>query len=109
MDKKKNGSQKSRESEMRRMKHELEMMAVSDLATFLEHLREPGEDTKDAIQYKEFETDKKRWMLSALYNMDTSVKEAVSSHLPPQQPGAERRKVLVLHESDGENPYPRRN
>lgn len=95
-------------SEIRGMRRELDMLARADVAILLERLNEVWDDTRDPDERKEFDEDKKRVMLSALYNMDKRVKTGLPT-LPPHKEGGEPRKVLAIHESHREHPRRQRN
>lgn len=84
------------------MERELTRMEAASHKEILERLRERWGSSKDAHLYQELEMNKKRWMLSALYTMDTDVDN--DSSKPSSQKIAAKRadKVLVIHENKGE-------
>ena len=85
------------------MKTELELMAAADKATILKRLCESWDEVTDVDLYKDLEMEKKRWMISALFNMDKVDKGEPSSALPPKKDGEEPRKVLAFHEYHGKH------
>ena len=93
-------------SEIRGMRRELDMLARADVAVLLERLNEVWDDRRDPNERKEFDDEKKRVMLSALYNMDKRRKTGLPT-LPPHKEGGEPRKVLAIHESHREHPHRR--
>lgn len=90
--------------DLRRMEQERDIMVDASWPAILERLCECWGDMRDANLYKELEMEKKRWMLFALHNMDQAMKSAMLSSPLPQIPGVQPRKVLALHESQGEYP-----
>lgn len=90
--------------DLRRMEQEREIMVDATHLAILERLSEYCGDMRDVNLYKELEMEKKRWMLFALHNMDQAMKSAMLSSPLPQIPGVRPRKVLALHESQGEYP-----
>lgn len=85
------------------MGREIEMMAAADPIIILQRLREVWGNSKDISLYKEVEMEKKRWMLSALHNMDPSVDTTRPSTL--RIPSDRVQKVLALHETQAVATY----
>lgn len=84
------------------MQREVKRMAAAGPIIILRRLQEEWKNTPDANWYKEMEMEKKRYMLSALYNMD----------IITDLPGDERQlssprtvprvqKILALYETAG--------
>ncbi len=81
------------------MQRELRRMAAASPQIMLVRLTEEWGRTPDASFYKELEMEKKRWMLSALYNLDRPKAEGVSSYRESLPKGA---RILALFETKGE-------
>ena len=79
------------------LQRELRRMAAASPQIKLARLTEEWESTPDASFYKELEMEKKRWMLSALYNMD---KEEQGNLLEPEDSESGSR-ILALFETKG--------
>ncbi len=79
------------------LQRELRRMAAASPQIKLVRLTEEWESTPDASFYKELEMEKKRWMLSALYNMD---REEQGNQLEPGNSESGSR-ILALFETKG--------
>ena len=83
------------------MQRELKRMAAASPSIILVRLKEEWGKADDATLYKELEMEKKRWMLSALHNMDRNLEAESSRPSPSRLPTSRPPKVLALHESQG--------
>lgn len=95
------GDDNSMALDLHGMGREIEMMAAADPTIILQRLREVWGGSKDVSLYKEVEMEKKRWMLSALHNMDPTVDTSRPSTL--RVPLERVQKVLALYESEGKS------
>ena len=83
------------------MQREVKRMAAAGPRIVLLRLREEWGSSTDAALYKELEMEKKRWMLSALHNMDPPPNTGVKTE-PKNQ------KILAFFETQGkltQTPY----
>jgi hypothetical protein len=83
------------------MQSEIKKMAEADPTSILFRLKEVWSISKDAELYDEFEMEKKRWMLSALHNLDSPVDTGPSKPAPFKITPDKTQKVLALYESQG--------
>lgn len=97
-------SNSARIPHLRRIERELKLMAAADTAAIVSKLGETWGSTKDVGAYEEIEMEKKRWMLSALQNMDQTIGTDTPSPARTRLPAGIPRKVLALHESPGGSP-----
>lgn len=82
------------------MQREIRRMAAATPETILLRLKESWGPSHDAALYKELEIEKKRWMLSALHNLDPPDLDT-STSAPSKTAAAKAHKILALYESQG--------
>ncbi len=82
------------------MQRELRKMAAANPQIMLIRLTEKWGCTPDATFCKELEMEKKRWMLSALYNLDKPREDEDLEHRQERLAGDSR--ILALFETKGE-------
>jgi hypothetical protein len=82
------------------MQREIRKMAAASPDVILFRLREVWRVSEDATLYKELEMEKKRWMLSALHNMDSPDVDT-SQPFEHKITAAKAYKILALYESQG--------
>jgi len=78
------------------MQREVKRMAAAGPQIVLLRLREEWDSSTDAALYKELEMEKKRWMLSALHNMDPPPVASAES-------GPKDQKILAFFETQGKS------
>lgn len=90
-----------READIRKMRDELKMIAGANEVDVIRKMRGSWSSLTGSNQYKEVENEKKKWMLSSLYNLDKAVRmTAMAPLLEEEGP----RKVLALLESPCKHP-----
>lgn len=82
------------------MQREIRRMIAATPDTILLRLKESWGPSHDAVLYKELEMEKKRWMLSALHNLDPPGLDDSTSG-PYKTVAAKAHKILALYESQG--------
>ena len=88
------------------MQREMRKMAAASPEVVLLRLREVWGVQEDAALYKELEMEKKRWMLSALHNIEHP--DVDTSHPSPNKiNAANAQKILALYETQGMHLRPR--
>jgi len=89
--------------DLRDMQREIRKMAAASHQNVLQRLTEEWERSQDASFYKELEMEKKRWMMSALHNMEGHFRMDSRSETGRRaSPGPV--KILALYESQGKPP-----
>ncbi len=78
------------------MQREVKRMAAASAHIVLLRLKEEWGTATDAALYKELEMEKKRWMLSALHNMDPTRDTHIKSHQDDDR-------VLAFFETQGKS------
>ena len=87
--------------DLKGMIRELKRMAAASPKLILLRLSEEWGKSTDASLYKELELEKKRWMLTALHNIDHNLEEDLMSNDTEQLEG--QHKVLAFYENQGES------
>ena len=83
------------------MELEVKKMAAASSAIVLQRLQEPWGSSHDPSQYQELEMERKRWVLSALDNMDPSESKDADTVSQPITTPRVAPKILVVHENKG--------
>lgn len=81
------------------MQREVARMAAASAEIVTVRLNENWGNSSDASFYRELEMEKKRWMLSALYNMGMFTEGADSGEVCTDS--GEGKRMLALFESQG--------
>jgi hypothetical protein len=87
-----------------RMERELQLMVTAEPRSIIRRLRGSWGDSRDARLYRELDMEKRRWMLSALHNMDQTVASATSAHRRYRFGEDCPQRILALYETQGANP-----
>lgn len=82
------------------MVRELHRMAAAGPKLILMRISEEWDSSTNADLYKELEMEKKRWVLTALHNIDHCLSKDISTRASGSQ--SEQEKVLALYENQGE-------
>lgn len=81
------------------IQREVRRMACASPEVILVRLKEEWGQAQDPAFYRELEMEQKRWMLSALYNLDKPRNGACVAQ--GSRVGPEGQKILALFESQG--------
>ncbi|KAH7032857.1 uncharacterized protein B0I36DRAFT_361610 [Microdochium trichocladiopsis] len=87
------------------LQREVRMMQAAGAELVLANIKADMGDSSEAAVYKEFETTKKRWMFSSLYQFGGFTSVARHGGMLCKSQTSKRPKILALYESTGQFAY----